>query len=312
MGDQVRGLEVVLGDGRVVRTKPLPRASVGPDLTQLFIGAEGTLGIITEITIQVFRAPEAVWRRAYQFRSFEDGFRTIEEIWATGLRPSLLEFGDRFAVPGTHWGRAEPPTLFIGFEGFSEEVDACARRTAKICGTALDLGTAAVEAFWRDRHQAAVRFAIARNEQVVDQPAGLPPSARLDYLHVTLPSSQVVPFRARAMQTFANAGALVTETGIWTRPELFSMVVVQLAPDGAGVPPLADTVDAVLKLAQDAGGAMEYCHGVGAALTHLIEREHGAAGLGVLRQVKQACDPFDVLNPGKLGLDGDRRSQGQR
>ena len=91
---------------------------------------------------------------------------------------------------------------------------------------------------------------------------------------------------------------MVTQCGIWTRPELFSMVLHN--PSGQ-VEILADTVDRLLALAQDVGGSMEYCHGVGVRLAHLLARELGA-GTQILSALKQALDPDHLLNPGKLGL----------
>lgn len=303
MGDQVLGLEAVLGDGRVVRTKPLPKTSVGPDLTQLFIGAEGTLGIVTEVTITVYRQPEAAWRRAYTFASFEAGYRTVQRIWADGLRPALLDYGDRFAVPGYEWSWDEPPTLYIGFEGFREEVEAAAKRTMALCAAAHDLGEAAAERFWQTRHQAALRFAARRGRSQESPPNGLPPHSRIEFLHVALPASQVLAYRARAIDLLRRYGAYVTETGVWTRPELFSIIVVQPAHTAEATQGFASAIDEALMLAQDMGGAMEYVHGVGAALAHLMGREHGDAALSLLRQLKRACDPQNILNPGKLGLD---------
>lgn len=302
MGDQVLGLEVVLGDGRTIRTKAVPKTSVGPDLTRLFIGAEGTLGIITEVTLEVYQQPEATWRRAYVFDSFEAGYRALQTIWSTGLRPALLDYGDRFAVPGLDWGQDEPPLLYIGFEGFAEEVEAAAQRTAAICASARDLGKAEAEHFWQNRHQAALRFQERRAKSEGEQVSWLSPGSRFEFIHVALPPSRVLEYRTRAFELLGQRGAYITESGVWTRPELFSLGVVKPHCTEEEAHPFAAAIDEALMLAQDLGGAMEYVHGVGTALAHLMEREHGQDGLALLQQIKNTCDPQHILNPGKLGL----------
>jgi FAD/FMN-containing dehydrogenase len=108
----------------------------------------------------------------------------------------------------------------------------------------------------------------------------------------------VLPYREQALTLCQRQGITVTQYGIWTRPELFSMVLYN--PDGR-LDTLADTVDRLLERAQDVGGSMEYCHGVGVRLVHLLERELGP-GTKILRALKRSLDPHAVVNPGKLGL----------
>src|SRR5919109_2054291 len=96
MGEQVLGLEVVLPDGEVLRTRAVPKSSTGPDLTQLFIGAEGVFGLVTEATLQVFPAPEAHALLAFTFPTFARGFAAVMEMAAMGLRPALMELTEDF------------------------------------------------------------------------------------------------------------------------------------------------------------------------------------------------------------------------
>jgi alkyldihydroxyacetonephosphate synthase len=99
MGDQVLGLEVVLPDGRPLRTRAVPKSSTGPNLTQLFIGAEGVFGFITEATLQVFPAPEARALLGFEFATFAQGFAAVADMAAVGLRPMWLELSEDF--PGS-------------------------------------------------------------------------------------------------------------------------------------------------------------------------------------------------------------------
>src|SRR5688500_1270990 len=96
MGEQVLGLEVVLPDGQLLRTRGVPKSSTGPNLTQLFIGGEGVFGLITEATLQVFSVPEAHVLVGYVFPTFAQGFAAVVEMAAVGLRPALMELTEDF------------------------------------------------------------------------------------------------------------------------------------------------------------------------------------------------------------------------
>jgi FAD/FMN-containing dehydrogenase len=303
MGEQVLGLEVVLPDGQVLRTRAVPKSSTGPDLTQLFIGAEGVFGLITEATLQVFPAPEAHALRAFAFPTFGHGFAAVLAMAAVGLQPALMELTEDFPVD--HGARSlieryPGVSLYLGCEGFQEFVEAQRGRAAVICQhhAGKDLGEATALAFWNSRHRTAERF---QQERLQNLPRGIldtRPEASFDYIHIALPISHVLPYRERALALCQQQGLIVTQCGIWTRPELFSMALHN--PSGR-LEILADAVDGLLALAQDMGGSMEYCHGVGLRLAHLLERELGA-GTTVLSALKHSLDPHNVLNPGKLGL----------
>jgi len=136
MGEQVLGLEVVLPDGQVLRTRAVPKSSTGPDLTQLFIGAEGVLGLITEATLQVFPAPEAHALLAFAFSTFAHGFAAVAEMAAVGLRPALLELTEDFPVEKLAPSLIERypgVSLYIGCEGFQELVEVGASGNGSGC-----------------------------------------------------------------------------------------------------------------------------------------------------------------------------------
>jgi FAD/FMN-containing dehydrogenase len=119
---------------------------------------------------------------------------------------------------------------------------------------------------------------------------------------VTLPASQVLAYRKACQAVLDQHGLRPIELGLWCTPELFS---VAMAPatlgQRQGRANMAKAVDEMLTVAQEMGGSMEYCHGVGLRLAHLMPREHGL-GLEVMRALKGALDPQGILNPGKLGL----------
>jgi FAD/FMN-containing dehydrogenase len=98
-----------------------------------------------------------------------------------------------------------------------------------------------------------------------------------------------------------DRGVSVREWGLWNQPELFSCGLQRYVGSADDAVEFAAAVDEVLRLTQDFGGSMEYCHGAGIRLAALMEREHGR-GLTLLRDIKAVVDPHGILNPGKLGL----------
>ncbi|MFQ5879568.1 MAG: FAD-binding oxidoreductase [Dehalococcoidia bacterium] len=311
MGDQVLGLVVVLANGEVLATPAVPRRSTGPNLDRLFIGAEGCLGIITEATLRVFPQSEGRELMAYAFAHFEAGFEAVMDIFAVGLRPAMIDYGESYSPPDRKERRPpasppyEEPTLYMAFEGVREEVKAQARRAAAICAQrdGRALGHQEVQRFWDTRHHVAERYARSRALQAGARAAPVIPGHPFDYVHVAIPASKVLEYRRACRAILERLHMDPVEYGIWCQPELFSMVMVRASPARPGAPrEMATAIDQMLKLAQDMGGSMEYCHGVGVRLAHLMEQEHGSAGLAVLRAIKRALDPHNIMNPGKLAL----------
>ena len=295
MGDQVVALEVVLPTGKIVSTRAVPNQSSGPSLKHLFIGSEGVFGVVTKAIISVFRLPEAQVFQSVAFDTFDQGFNAASEMFALGVRPTLVDLTEE----------GDDIIFHLLFEGFQEGVAANEKRALAVCAQfgGRMLGPDPTAIYWEDRRQSAEDYKLSA--------LGKPRSVRwnrwqnrrgFDYLHLGLPISKVLEYRKRCDKIMAKAGVRVIEYAIWSRPELFSMLIV---PESSiTIDPrerLGQTVQQILELAQDMGGVMEYCHGVGVKLNHLLAREMGV-GQEVVQSIKQSLDPNNIMNPGKLGL----------
>jgi FAD/FMN-containing dehydrogenase len=290
MGEQVLGLEVVLPTGELLRTRAVEKTSTGPALSQLFVGAEGCFGILTRVTLRLVPLPQERLLQGWQFQNFAAGVTAINAVLAVGLRPGLLELGDQEPRPDH-----EPPaTLFVSFEGPRRVARAEAQEMTALGKQSQGklLPQREVQDFWEKRHDLGNAYAQARRTRQAWS-RHRPP---IDYLHVALPPSAVLPYRQQGLAILARYGLQAWQTGLWDHAGLFSMVY-----SGGDVALLGEAHRTLLMLAQDMHGSMEYCHGVGTRLAPLMEREHGV-GLEVLRQLKQRLDPLGILNPGKLAL----------
>ena len=296
MGQQVVSLQVVLPDGRILDTRSVPKYSSAPNFNHLFIGGEGVFGIITRATIKVFRIPEARVFATAAFKTFDQGFDTAAEMKALDLHPTLLDLTEED-------GQIR---MFLLFEGYKEGVEARHRRAMAICAQfgGVDIGPDETLDYWEGRHDSAYRYRRTALDRPREERWNRQWGRSFDYLHMALPISQVLDYRRQCQDILAGRGVRIVEYAIWSRPELFSMMVVPDDPVGEGEEfrrNLAEAVEEVLTLSQDMGGTMEYCHGVGMKLNHLLAREMGI-GHDVMRQIKAVMDPANIMNPGKLGL----------
>ena len=282
------GLEVVLATGDLLQSRGVPTVS-GPPLKSLFIGAEGTLGIVTQATLQVYPMPEVRALYANRFPRFEDGFQAVQEMHGVGLRPSLVDMDEEFHL-GDGGERGPVQTvLHLGFEGPREEVEGQVVRGLAICRSngGEDMGREEAQGFWRERHRSGERYKRERQEAPARARQRRRPW-RMDYLHVALPASKVLEYRRRCGELLADQDIPVPEWSIWGRPELFSFLIADpAAGEEVTSERMGQVVDQLLAMGQDLGGSMEYCHGVGLKLNHLMERELGP-GLAVLRRLKRA------------------------
>ena len=302
--DLVLSMRVALPGGQVIGTVEVPRHAVGPELTQLFVGSEGTLGVITQVTLQIVPLPSTRLFATVRFSDIGSGVESIRRALAAGARPSVVRMYDDeatrlafspvvkqeldgvctvLAFEGTDAGIAEAEqnaTLNIAREAGAEELDP-------------ELGR-----IWWDRrydfyhppHQPELPSVWGTIDVVATY-------SRIEAVYDALRAAVKEPFADTDLQLrmhFSHWYAWGTM--------IYARFVV---PDGGGGPEAVALHDRIweegLEAAFAAGGVMNDHHGVGMKLAPYMERQHGAA-LGTLRQIKAALDPNGIMNPGKLGF----------
>jgi len=290
--DMVVGMDVVLADGRVVRTGGPPRAAVGPDLNQVFVGSEGTLGVITEATLRVHPAPTADRGSVYGLPSFVDGLDACRRILRRGARPAVLRLYDE-AESQRNFEVGDQCVLLVFDEGDPALIDAVMAIVAEECRDAARLDDGLVDQWMHERNDVSALEALIRREIVVDtieiagRWAALGPiyddvRAAVGAVEHTLVVSahQSHAYSDGACLYFTFAGKPPVD-----QREKFYVAVWDT------------TTRAVLAR----GGALSHHHGVGLNRSRFVKEALGPA-FDVLLAMKRALDPEGILNPGKLGL----------
>lgn len=299
MGEQVLGLTVVLANGQILRDKKTSKDSMGPDTKHLFIGSEGTIGIITEATIRIYPLPEYFELISFSFPSFTDGYQAILDMHKLTVSPSMLDFTEEIdsnVMPSYH-----EIYLHLAFEGSHAIVNTTIDETYKICSqyNGIRMDSVRSTEFWNTRHAPAEVYKSTLNLPVIER-RERNSRWRKDYLHVTIPPSQILAYREECKVITDRYGCKVTEWSIWGRPEFFSLIVGEPQPANTFPRAMESVINELLMSALAFDGTIEYCHGVGLKLSHLIHEEQGTKK-AVLTLLKQSLDPHNVLNPGKLG-----------
>ena len=295
--DMVRGLEVVLADGSVITTGGRgPRSATGPDLTALFVGSEGTLGVITQASLLAHPRPPEERRGVWGFPSFETGLEVCRKILRRGATPAVLRLYDEvetkrnFAVDGVCalivLDEGDPGIIDAGMAVVNEE---CRR------GEALDAGL--VEKWLGHRNDVSALASLYRNGIVVDTIEIAAPWSALAAIYndalgrlrsidgvlaASAHQSHAYPDGACIYFTFAGRGA-DPDDDAWA--EAFYQQC------------WSETMAVVM----GHGGAISHHHGIGLVRSAYLPEMLGT-GFAVLGDIKAALDPKGILNPGKLGL----------
>lgn len=297
MRDNVRALKVVLADGRVIETGTAARkSSAGYDLTALFVGSEGTLGLTTEVTLKLSGIPEAISSAVCAFERIEDAVNAVITTIQMGIPMARIEFVDSDTVAAVNaWATADfplTPHLLVEFHGSDSGVSEDAARFGEVVeefgatGFAWSSNQEERNRLWKMRHEAYWAILATRK------------GAKAVVTDMCVPISRL----AEAVDT---TRADIAESGL-SGPILghvgdgnFHAILLVDPENGAEIAAAQAVSGRMVMRALELGGTATGEHGVGMGKLNYMEAEHGD-GWDVMGDIKKALDPGNIMNPGKL------------
>ena len=299
--DYVMGLEVVLPDGRIMRIgSRCMKSASGYDLTRLFVGSEGTLGVITEITLKINPKPTAFKTVLASFASLKDAGQAVTDIMHSGIVPSVLEVLDENSIKvlREHANMNLPEVtamILVETDGYTEAETSYQMgklievfRKNSVTDTQVADTADEAEELWKARKSVGSTAGQLRANSVSED--------------VTVPMSKVPD--------------LLTGISIIVRKYDLPFVIFGHAGDGNlhprimydrsdpdNVTRLSKAVDEIFKLTCNLGGTLTGEHGIGLSKAPYMTLEHDPVALDVMRSIKILFDPNNILNPGKMALE---------
>ncbi len=300
--DMVVSLEVVLANGDIIRTGPgAPKSSNGPDLTGLFVGSEGTLGVITEGTFVVHPVPDVERRVAFSFDSFAQGLEVCRKILRRGATPCVIRLYDATETQ-RNFGLDNANLLIVLDEGDLEITEATMRvvesEALQSGGALQDVGL--VGKWLEHRNDTSALQNLTKMGIVVDT------------IEIAARWSCLEKIRTRAIEKLSALegilNASVHQSHSYPSGACLYFTFAGNAPEGTQDPTAwGDSFykrawEAVMEATTTHGGTISHHHGIGLVRSKYMAQELGQGGLDALRAIKSVLDPSGILNPGKLGM----------
>lgn len=298
--DMVRGLTVVLADGTVIETDgTAPRGATGPNLTQLFVGSEGTLGVITEATLAIHPKPPAEWRLAVSFDTFDEGLEACRRILQRGATPAVLRLYDQ--IESKRNFDVDSNVLIVLDEADAFLVEATAKIVEEETTTATPLDVELVERWLGHRNDVSALAPLWAAKVVVDtiEMAG-------DWAVLSTLADEILAalrgIDGTVLASLHQSHAYIDGACLYFT---FAGRVSERGDDYGSLQ--AEEAyyracwDAATNVIEARGAAISHHHGIGVNRARFMASALGSS-FGVLESIKAALDPNGILNPGKLGL----------
>jgi len=298
MRENVLGLTVVTADGRIIRTGTRARkSSAGYDLTRLFVGSEGTLGIITEIQLRLYGVPEAISAAVCSFETMEGAVNTTISTIQMGIPVARIELLDEVQVDAINryadFDYALKPTLFFEFHGTEAWVKEQAEMVKEI---STEEGGSDFQ--WSTREQEKQKLWEARHNAYYASLA-LRPGSKGWATDVCVPISRLADCILETRRDIEESGQLVPLVGHVGDGNFHLLFLIDPENEEEELKQYQPLNDRLVERALRMGGTCTGEHGIGSGKIKYMEAEHGDS-LDLMRQIKQAFDPDNLMNPGKM------------
>jgi glycolate oxidase len=266
-------------------------------MTRLFVGSEGTLGVITEITVKLIPAPEARKSLMAMFDDIRDAARTVSAVIKAGIVPATLEIMDRITINAVEdfkqigLPRDADALLLFETDGAKEAVAREADRIVELC---------------RSHNASSIRVAESDKERDSIWEArrsALPSLARVKPTCIledaTVPRSKVLAMIDAVSAIARNNDVVIGTFGHAGDGNLHPTIICDVR-DKAEMQRVEKAIEEIFDAALRLGGTLSGEHGIGLAKKRFLKKEFGAEGVAAMRAVKKALDPKNILNPGKI------------
>ena len=296
--DMVIGIEAVIPPGDIVHLKPHPRTATGPDLRKIFIGAEGTLGIVTKAYLKIWPLPERVYKLSFMSDSIEEALESIRRVLQRGVRPAVVRlFDDIETIKWYYWDKkvkkGKVVTIFI-VEGDKKLADAEKEIIEEEFRNAIPLGEEPVN-YWLEH-----RFDVREMSEFV--PLGFV----IDTIEIALPWSKAAEGYHRIINAIRSVeGTLIAyahASHVYPQGTCFYFIFAGWPKDRDPNEYYQEVWEAAMKATLESGGTISHHHGVGRMRKRWFKDELGEGGFELLRRIKRAIDEKGILNPGNLGV----------
>jgi glycolate oxidase len=299
--DYVLGLQVVLTDGRIMRTGSKTMKSVsGYDMTRLLVGSEGTLGVITEITLKISPRPTATSTALATFGNLEDAGRALSETMYSGIIPSALEILGRKTIlainQNTDLGLPEVDAIIlVETDGYTEEeTEYQMNKVIKVFkkNNADDIKQAKAKEeakkLWTARKSAYAVLARIKTHFVLED--------------ITVPMSRIAEM-LKGVEAIAERHNIQIATYGHAGDGNLHPQILYDGYDPEQVKSMEAATAELFKLSIDLGGTLTGEHGIGLSKASFMTLEHDPVAMDMMRSIKKTFDPNNILNPGKMGLE---------
>ncbi len=298
MRENVMALTAVLADGTVIRTgRETRKLSAGYDLTRLIVGSEGTLAVITELSLRLFGIPEKMGAAVVRFPTLHDGVAAASAVVRSGIPIARCEFLDALSIRNLnahdHLSLTESPTLFFEFHGSPESVKEDGRAVQEIVsefhGTEFEWANdeGARRKLWQARHNSHFAAAAANpGKKGVSTDMAVPPSKLAEAVEMVDATLSKQPFPYAILGHVADGNFHSQVMADISKPE--ELVAIRKLVH-----------EMTLKIIE-MGGTCTGEHGIGAGKIDLLVAETGEEAVQVMRGIKASMDSNGILNPGKI------------